>query len=149
MNHPLKPITLTTTDHANLSLRLNLARAAAPLEHAKWRRLEQELKRSAVLRVELLPATVVRVGSTFTVLDLETADRDTFTLAWPENADLERGRLSVFTPLGTAVLGFAENDEVIWEMPGGVRHFRLVSVRPPEAPQWGAESGSGVTRVSA
>jgi regulator of nucleoside diphosphate kinase len=39
-------------------------------------------------------------------------------------------RLSVLAPLGTALLGCRQGDEVVWEMPGGVRRLRVERVRP-------------------
>lgn len=126
-------ITLTTTDHASLKARLENILAANPKNRATWQRLSDELQRAAVLPAEIVSADVVRVGSTFTVRDLDTDERDTFTLAWPEHADVDQGRLSVLAPLGTAVIGFSRGDEIVWDMPGGQRRLALESVETPVA----------------
>lgn len=49
----------------------------------------------------------------------------------PEHADAAQGRLSVLAPIGTAVLGYAEGDEIEWPTPGGLRRIRIRDVVPP------------------
>ncbi len=128
----LKSITLTTTDHSKLKAHLDRALSAHPKNRELWQRLKDELERALLLPAQVIPPDVVRVGSTFTVYDLENDEVDTFTLVWPEHADIEQGKISVLAPLGTAVIGFASGDEITWAMPGGLRRLRLEAVTSPE-----------------
>lgn len=129
----LKTITLATDEHAALNTRLATLMRLSPKSVASWQELREELSRAQLVLPQLLPPSIVRLGSTFTVRDLETDELDTFTLAWPEQADIERSRISVFAPLGTAVLGYAAGDELTWRMPGGTRRLRLETVTPTAA----------------
>lgn len=129
----LKTITLATDEHAALSNRLSELLRLSPKPVASWLELREELSRAHLTIPQLVPADVVRLGSTFTVRDLESDELDTFTLVWPEQADIERSRISVLAPLGTAVLGYATGDEITWRMPGGPRRLRLETVTPPAA----------------
>ena len=129
----IKTITLATDEHASLNARLSELSRHNPRAAASWQELREELARANLVVPQLVPADVVRLGSTFAVRDLESGDLDTFTLVWPEQADIERARISVLAPLGTAVLGYAAGDEITWRMPGGPRRFRLESVTPPSA----------------
>lgn len=43
-----------------------------------------------------------------------------------------RTRLSVLTPLGTALLGYREGDEVRWKMPSGIRRLQIEKVMQPQ-----------------
>jgi regulator of nucleoside diphosphate kinase len=56
------------------------------------------------------------------------AELERALIAEPE-ADLNAGRISVLAPLGTALLGYREGDEVEWQMPGGLRQLRIERVR--------------------
>jgi regulator of nucleoside diphosphate kinase len=94
-------------------------------------RLRDEIERATV--VAELPPKVIGIRSTAEVLDLESGEVDRFMLTLPEQADAAQGRLSIFAPLGTAILGFSEGDEFEWEMPGGVRRLRIQKVTQ-EAP---------------
>lgn len=126
-----KSITLSTFDHLGLQRRIDQILSVQPQHRARWQPVIDELQRADLLPAELVPADVVRVGSTFTVRDLDTGEDDTFTLAWPEHADIARGKLSVLAPLGVALIGFAAGDEVTWRMPGGLRRLSLLAVNAP------------------
>ena len=126
-----KSILLSTHDHLALQCRINQLLALQPRLRVQWQPLIDELQRAELLPAELVPADVVRLGSTFVVRDLDAGDDDTFTLVWPEQADASGGRLSVFAPLGVAVIGFAAGDEITWRMPGGLRRLSIRSVTPP------------------
>ena len=63
------------------------------------------------------------------VLDLVSWERRELVLVLPRESDAVAGRISVLAPLGTALLGFREGDEVEWLMPGGLRRLRIEDVR--------------------
>jgi regulator of nucleoside diphosphate kinase len=49
---------------------------------------------------------------------------------------VDANRLSVLAPLGTALLGYREGDELDWRMPGGMRRLRVERILDqPEAKQ--------------
>jgi regulator of nucleoside diphosphate kinase len=68
------------------------------------------------------------------VRDLDTDECEVYTLAYPEEADLAQGTLSVLAPLGTALLGTRAGQIVHVRAPGGVRRLRVERiVYQPEA----------------
>lgn len=94
--------------------------------------LKDEIERAAIVEMEQLPADVVTLDSRVQVRDVETNLRTTYQLVLPSQANLANGRVSVLAPLGTALLGFREGDEVEWTMPGGLRRLRIESVTQAE-----------------
>lgn len=46
----------------------------------------------------------------------------------PVRADISKGLVSVLSPMGTALIGFREGESVSWQMPGGLKHFRILRV---------------------
>jgi regulator of nucleoside diphosphate kinase len=127
----IKTIILATDEHVALNNRLSELLRLSPKPVSAWQELREELSRAHLVLPQLVPIDVVRLGSTFSVRDLANDELDTFTLVWPEQADVERARISVLAPLGTAVLGYAAGDEITWDMPGGTRRLRLETVTPP------------------
>jgi transcription elongation factor GreA len=65
----------------------------------------------------------VRLENTDTGQDVE------YQLVGPDESDLEKGRLSIVSPLGRAVLGKKPGDELVVEVPGGKRTYELVEIR--------------------
>lgn len=61
-----------------------------------------------------LPADVITIGSVLSYRDEQTGRTQQVTLAWPEQADISRGIVSVLTPVGVALLGLSEGDRFRW-----------------------------------
>jgi regulator of nucleoside diphosphate kinase len=83
--------------------------------------LEDKLKRATILPTDALPLDVVRMGSLVTFRDVRTGVMERYELVYPDQADLDKGRLSIFAPIGTALLGARQGDTVWWEVPSGQR----------------------------
>jgi regulator of nucleoside diphosphate kinase len=124
-----RPIYISSEEHAQLRLLLEslgaASRSGAPLK------LHQELERAVVLDAAAMPANVVTLNSRFEIEDLQTGEVEEFTLVSPERANVDQRLISVLAPIGTAVLGYSEGDEVEWTTPGGVRRFRIRKVLRP------------------
>jgi regulator of nucleoside diphosphate kinase len=103
-------------------------RLSAWRDEAHLDELESELERAVLVAADAVPADVVVMDSEVHVLDLASGERRGYTLVYPADADPATGRISVLAPLGTALLGYREGDEVEWLMPGGLRRLRIVKV---------------------
>ena len=127
MNH--SNIHLSTHDHQLLQrLLAGLTGRSESLD-----RLRGELARAIVLDPAALPPNVAGLNSRVELLDLDTHEQESHVLALPADADPDRQRISVLAPIGTALLGYREGDEVEWPTPGGLRRLRLLRVtREPE-----------------
>jgi regulator of nucleoside diphosphate kinase len=96
--------------------------------------LEGELVRGAVVPASEVPGDVITMNSTVWFRDLDTDELETYTLVYPHEADVAHNRISVFAPIGTALLGFREGDVVKWRVPAGRRRFLITQVTQQEAP---------------
>jgi regulator of nucleoside diphosphate kinase len=96
--------------------------------------LVEELDRAEVVPEEELPSDVVAMHSTVRLTDLDTNGEHVYTVVYPHEADADRGRISVLAPIGTAVLGYRIGDIVEWEVPAGVRRFRIDEVAAEGGP---------------
>ena len=81
-----------------------------------------------VIPDEEMPDNVVRLGST---IDVNTpfGRKVNLTIVMPGNADFQKGKLSVMSPIGTAVLGYKEGDQVKWHFPKGDELITIESGR--------------------
>jgi regulator of nucleoside diphosphate kinase len=94
--------------------------------------LSDELDRAQVVPEDEMPSDVVTLQSQVRVRDRETGMVSNYTLVSPAQADVSSGHVSVVAPLGTALLGYREGDEVEWRMPGGVRRLWIERVMQPQ-----------------
>jgi regulator of nucleoside diphosphate kinase len=122
------------------------ARDESAHDQAHLHELEAELERAIVRLAEEVPADVITMQARVRVRDLATGSEEEYTLVLPAEADIAARRISVLAPLGTALLGYREGDEVEWRMPGGLRRLAIVKVTrvsDREAAAPGARRGAG------
>ena len=133
-----RPIVITESDAAKLR---GILAAQAGLERDRDHLdgLRDELERALVLEPERVPRDVITMHTRVQMLDLKSGERRELTLVFPAEADLGARRISVLAPLGTALLGYREGDQIEWVMPGGLRRLRIERVlQPPENGNAGA-----------
>lgn len=99
-----------------------------PSEGASEMSLAYELSRAIVVRKEAFPPHTIGLNATVSVLDLDTKAEKTFTLVTPSLANIQKGNISILSPMGAAVIGFRKGEEVVWKMPGGLKRFRILDV---------------------
>lgn len=124
MNQTLPSIHLTLADYRFVSRLL----ANVPLKSESLQRLRRELDRAVVLEPALIPPTVVGLNSRVRLQDLDTGEIEEYVLVAPERADAGRQRISLLAPIGAALIGYREGDEIAWPTPGGMRRLRLLQV---------------------
>lgn len=88
--------------------------------------LETELERARVVSPQEVPAHVVTMGSTVVFAD-EQGRRREIDLVYPE--EVSRGRISILSPMGAALLGLSVGDTMDWPMPDGTTStLRVIEV---------------------
>ena len=103
------------------------ARAQAP-ELAE--RLLVEIERADLRAPNEMPDDVVTLGSEVTFREHDRTR--TVHIVAPEDADIERRKISVLTPVGAALLGLAVGQKISWEMPDKrVAVLEVLAVRQP------------------
>jgi regulator of nucleoside diphosphate kinase len=110
-------------------------RQRSPRDAEPCAALEEELGRAEVVDPSAIPPDVVTMNSDVRFEDVETGERFEARLVYPEQADIDRDRVSVLAPVGSALLGLSVGQSIRWPLPkGGARHLRVVAVTyQPEA----------------
>lgn len=92
-----------------------------------------ELERAEVVDDNALPVDAVRMGSSVRYRTNGAAERQV-TLVFPKDADIAEGRISVLTPVGTALLGLRPGQSITWlTRDGRTQVLTVVAVSPPAA----------------
>ncbi|HEX2137123.1 MAG TPA: nucleoside diphosphate kinase regulator [Microvirga sp.] len=137
------PITLSAHDYEALS---QLARAAAATMPDAASELTNELDRAHILAKGRHPVGIVCMGCEVAYRDDTTGRVQTVTLVYPSEADIAKGRASVLTPVGTALIGLAVGKSINWKTrTGEIKRLTVLQVhdpRPLEPP--GADSRAAV-----
>ncbi|MFK3870438.1 nucleoside diphosphate kinase regulator [Pseudoalteromonas rhizosphaerae] len=81
--------------------------------------LEAELGRATIVEPKDVPSTVVTMNSTVNFIVESTKEEFTKTLVYPKNADASADKISILAPVGSALLGLSQGDEIEWPKPSG------------------------------
>lgn len=128
-------IWLTAQDYNRLrTLLADLARQSRGMQ-AGVETLEDILDLARIVNAETVPGNVVTMNSRVRYEDLSTGEEGTVTIVYPADADPASRRISVLSPVGAALLGESEGNEVELPLPHGrTRRIRIQNVLyQPEA----------------
>ena len=90
--------------------------------------LEYKLSRADIIDSRKLPNDRAVFASYVVLENIDTGEDVTYQLVGPDEANIEKGRISVSSPLGKAIIGKKPGDEIILQAPGGKRFYELLEV---------------------
>ena len=98
--------------------------------------LLDDLDAGEIVPSTAIPADVVTMNSEVTCEDEVSGETHRLTLVYPPDADVDKHKVSVLAPVGTALLGLSVGQSIDWNAPGG-RSLRLcvtgISYQPEAA----------------
>ncbi len=94
--------------------------------------LLRETTRARTHRAAAMPADVVTMGAEVEYRDEASGVTRTVILAWPQDADIAAGRISILTPIGAGLIGLREGQQILWpDRDGRERDLTIVRVSQP------------------
>ena len=115
-----------TGDVNSSRIRERLAEGAIERNPDLADRLLGEIGRARIVPAAKLPQNVVAIGRAVTYRDESNGQEKTVTPVFPEDADIARGRISILTPIGVALIGLAEGASLHWDTRDGERRVLTV-----------------------
>jgi len=98
-------------------------------EHEKCLKdLEEELNRAKVVKSKDIPEDIIRMNTRVRLKDLDTGEEMIYLLVFPENADADENKISIFSPVGTALIGYKVGDIIEFKVPAGLRKLKVEEV---------------------
>jgi transcription elongation factor GreA len=91
--------------------------------------IEDKLSRAEVIDVSKLSGTTVRFGAIVTLVDEDTEQEATYQIVGVDEAQLEKGLISISSPLGRALIGKSEGESVEVAAPAGPKAYEILKVR--------------------
>ena len=81
--------------------------------------LQTELDRAEIVAPVEMPPNIVTMNSTVE-FKVESSDKEfSLTLVYPKDSDGGTNKISILAPVGSALLGLSEGDQISWPKPGG------------------------------
>jgi transcription elongation factor GreA len=87
-----------------------------------------KLANSDIINPDTLSKDKAVFGHRVLLENIDTGEDVEYQLVGPDESDIERGRISISSPLGRAILGKKAGDELVLVVPGGKRVYELVEI---------------------
>jgi transcription elongation factor GreA len=91
--------------------------------------LKSVIAKSEIIDIEDGPADKVVFGRTVVLYNPHTDKEISYQLIGPYESDPENGKISVTSPLGQALIGKEEGDEIKANTPGGISEYEILEIR--------------------
>ena len=90
--------------------------------------LEMVIGQAEVIDFENGPTDRVVFGRTVLLYNLDTEEEVSYQLLGPYESDPDNGKISIKSPIGMALLGSEEGDEVKVNTPGGIQEYEVLEI---------------------
>ena len=124
---------ITTNDYQRLNGMIEFASLKKKMPEIVNRLLKQ-FKVAQMLSQETISGDVITMNSRVLVKDLVSGREAEITITYPQDADKREGKVSIFSPIGVALLGRKVGDNISWQVPNGIGRFEIQKIiYQPEA----------------
>jgi regulator of nucleoside diphosphate kinase len=122
-------IYITKTDAERLGNLIELTRDHGDRGNLAYvNTLEEELDFAEIVPSTNVRSSVVTMRSKIKLRDLDTGEENTYSIVFPSEADLDEGKISILTPLATAVLGRELGETVEFQAPARLRRLKITKI---------------------
>ena len=91
--------------------------------------MKNAIAKADVIEIDDGPTDRVVFGSTVLLYNLKTDEEITYQLLGSYESDPENNKISVTSPLGQALIGKEEGDEVKISIPGGIQEYEILEIK--------------------
>lgn len=116
--------------HGDLSenAEYDAAKEEQGLLELKISKLEELLSRATLIDQTNMPKDQAHILSTLTVKNLNNSKTYTYTLVSPEEADIDKGKIAISSPVGQALMSAKVGQEVEAKVPAGIIKFQVLKL---------------------
>ncbi len=104
------------------------AKDAQAHNEARIAELETKLSAVRIIENENIPSDKIFIGATVDLKDLENQEALTYLLVSPEEANYEEGKISIYSPIGKALMGHKEGEIIDIKVPAGILRYKVIKI---------------------
>jgi len=104
------------------------AKEAQGLNEKRISEIEYKLTNAEIIDESRMSSDEALIGATVKLLDMATNDKESYTLVSEAESDFAKGRISVSSPVGKALLGRKQGEIVTIEVPAGVLRYKITKI---------------------
>ncbi len=108
------------------------AKEAQGYNVARGTDIESKLAKVRIIEDEDIPGDKIYIGAIVTLMDLDMDEEFTYMLVSPEEADYDENKISIISPIGKALMGHAEDEELAIDVPAGTLNYKVLKIERPK-----------------
>ena len=94
----------------------------------------RELDSAKIVDPQDVPGNIVTMNSVVKISFLNNNKQIQFRIVYPDQSNIKENKISIFSPVATALIGYKEKDEIEWILPSGLTKIRIDQIiYQPEA----------------
>lgn len=130
----METITLNSLDISRIQNCIKAALRTNSINQKEAASLIKEIQSASVVDPEQVPSNVVTMNTIVRISFLNTNKTVEFQIVYPDQANVKENKISIFSPIATALIGYKIGDEIDWIVPAGVTKLRIDAILyQPEA----------------
>jgi regulator of nucleoside diphosphate kinase len=130
----MSDLVISKVDSLRIRDRINFQKNNSSHGSVETNVLLDEIKKAKLLEPRQIPPDVVTMHSIVRLRYLDVSKTIDVQLVYPEEADIKNGKISIFAPVATALLGYRQGDSIEWKVPGGTTRLVIEAILyQPEA----------------
>ncbi len=130
----MNSVIMSRLDYQRIQDCINKVRLGSNTNKIDVQKLAGELKNATIVEPQEVPADVVTMNSEVKISFLNNNNTVKFKIVYPEEANMRENKISIFSPIATALLGYRTGMEVEWMVPAGLTKIHIDEILyQPEA----------------
>jgi regulator of nucleoside diphosphate kinase len=128
------PLILSKLDQVRIMDRIKKALLEHKLTASEAESLLKEINSATIVEPKDIPNDVVTMNSVVRIKFLNSGKEIKFQIVYPEEADIKNNKISILSPVATALIGYRINDTIEWIIPSGMTKILIEEIiYQPEA----------------
>lgn len=130
----MSQLIINKLDYARIKKCISDAKQFKSINSVEAEKLMTELNSAKIVEPEAVPSNVVTMNSIVKLSFLNNNKQIQFQIVYPDQANVKENKISIFSPIATALIGYKVDDEIEWIVPAGLTKIRIDKiVYQPEA----------------
>jgi regulator of nucleoside diphosphate kinase len=124
----MNPILLTKLDHTRITKSIKTALSERTITQKEADSLLHELNSAQLVESYEIPPDIVTMNSIVKLQFLNQNKEIEIQIVYPEDADSGNNKISIFSPIATALIGYKTGDEIEWFVPAGITKMKIMKI---------------------
>lgn len=130
----MSQIIINRLDYARIKKCINDAKQFKSISNTEAEKLMKELDSAKIVEPTAIPSNVVTMNSIVRLSFVNNNKHVQFQIVYPDQANVKENKISIFSPIATALIGYKVADEIEWIVPAGLTKLRIDEIiYQPEA----------------